>query len=251
MVARVFVESQEIASCYVNACQIPSCHWNEFNISGVTLIRNEVCLINGILPFSRHARLFSSVSCILYSQVFFSVHLLTCFLQQPSSCVSTFHADVKYLPIEYSLFDSSRTGTIYGNPHSRFFFHYISLIRHQRRGRKVKRKFNRCCCYTKGVTITRPTKRNSRLSQHLLQGCMAWLNCIHTNYLFSTSSPTSYMMATSNAYIPIKCLPIALRPTTHSGLELSKNPLLAESYVIRVWSNCEGKEFNLLSRLWA
>lgn len=68
---------------------------NEFNISGVTLIRNEVCLINGILPFSRHARLFSSVICILYSQVFFLVHLLTCFLQQRCSCVSTFHADVK------------------------------------------------------------------------------------------------------------------------------------------------------------
>ena len=57
--------------------------------------------------------------------------------------------------------------------------------------------FNRCCYYTKSVTISRPMKRNSRLSQYLLQGCMSCLNCIHTNYLFFTSSTTSYMMATS------------------------------------------------------
>ena len=47
------------------------------------------------------------------------------------------------------------------------------------------------------VLKSHPMKRNSRVSQHLLQGCMSWSNCIHTNYLFFTSSSTSYMMATS------------------------------------------------------
>jgi len=91
-----------------------------------------------------------------------------------SSCVSTFHADVKNYTKLTSLL---------------FLCHAQGLT-----GVVVTPK--ELCLFS--VLKSHPMKRNSRVSQHLLQGCMSWSNCIHTNYLFFTSSPTSYMMDTSN-----------------------------------------------------
>jgi len=65
------------------------------------------------------------------------------------------------------------------------------------------------------VLESHPRKRNSRLSQYLLQGCMSWSNCIHTNYLFFTSSSTSYMMATSKPTYLLKLVGrVGVAPTT-------------------------------------
>jgi hypothetical protein len=86
--------------------EYPSMTAKCFNISGVTLIRSRVhyqqdmhlhppratCGMHSVyLPCT--ALLFGQPAIILTS--FFLVHLLTCFLHQHSSCVSTFHADVK------------------------------------------------------------------------------------------------------------------------------------------------------------